>query len=57
MALVQAYADRAAKAEKAKAEPFHTSIPNFFQTDAISRSSQTMARCVMAKRADPLQHA
>ena len=56
--LVQAYADRAAKAEQAKkAEPFVSSILNFFQTDSISRSSQTMARCVLAKRTDPLQHA
>ena len=52
----QAYADRATQESKQTSEPFASSISNFYQTDAISRSSQTMARCVVAKRADPRQH-
>lgn len=30
-------------------EPFASSISNFYQTDVISRSSQTMAKCVQAR--------
>ena len=31
--------------------PFSSSISNFFQTDAISRASSTMAKCVVARQA------
>lgn len=42
------------KGAKASGEPFKRVIENFFFTDAISRSSPTMARCSAAKAAkDP----
>lgn len=33
-----------------KPEPLRSSIDNFFMTDAISRASQTMAKCVLARQ-------
>ena len=39
------------KGSKATGEPFKLPIENFFFTDAISRSSPTMARCSAAKAA------
>lgn len=44
----QAFKDRASKMA-AKAEPFSSSIENFFQTDVISRTSINMAKCVQAR--------
>jgi len=44
----QAFKDRAGKTA-AKAEPFSSSIENFFQTDVISRTSINMAKCVQAR--------
>lgn len=41
----QAFAERA-KAAKAGAEPLATSIAQFYQTDAISRASKVMAKCI-----------
>jgi NADH dehydrogenase (ubiquinone) Fe-S protein 1 len=34
----------------AAGEPLRTTISNFFMTDAISRASQTMAKCVLARQ-------
>ncbi len=45
----QAFADRAGKKATVSKEPFASSIANFYQTDVISRSSQTMAKCVQAR--------
>ncbi len=46
----QAFAERA-KAAKAGAEPLATSIPQFYQTDAISRASKVMAKCIKVRAA------
>lgn len=47
---MQAFA-AASKAGAPLKEPFSSSIANFYMTDTISRSSQTMARCVQARQA------
>lgn len=47
-AVVQALGDKAGA--PAAAEPLRTPISNFFMTDAISRASQTMAKCVLARQ-------
>ena len=47
--VMQAFADRAGKKAAVSKEPFASSISNFYQTDVISRSSQTMAKCVQAR--------
>lgn len=40
------------KADAAPAPgPLVSSVSNFFMTDAISRASQTMAKCVLARQA------
>lgn len=44
----QAFAERA-KAAKASGEPLATSIPQFYQTDAISRASKVMAKCIKVR--------
>ena len=41
----QAFADRAKKAA-ASAAPLTTSVAQFYQTDAISRASKVMAKCI-----------
>lgn len=46
----QAFAERA-KAAKAGAEPLATSIAQFYQTDAISRASKVMAKCIKVRAA------
>lgn len=38
------------KGSKASGEPFKLPVENFYMTDAISRSSPTMARCSAAKK-------
>lgn len=45
----KAFEARAGKV-KAGAEPLATSVGNFYQTDAISRASRTMAACVKARQ-------
>lgn len=45
----KAFAERA-KAAKASGEPLATSIPQFYQTDAISRASKVMAKCIKARQ-------
>ncbi len=45
---VQAFKDRAT-AKTVEKGPFTSSIENFYMTDVISRSSQTMAKCVQAR--------
>ena len=47
---LQAFAERVMKAEQASKEPFKSSIENFYQTDAITRSSSVMAKCVQARK-------
>ena len=47
---MQAFAERAAKVAESMQQPFSTSIKEFFMTDAISRSSQVMARCIQSRR-------
>ena len=49
---LQAFAERVFKG-KADNAPFKSSIENFYQTDAISRSSQVMAKCVIARQKMP----
>ena len=49
---MKAFTDRAGKVA-AKAEPFRSSIENFFQTDVISRTSINMAKAVQARAAMP----
>lgn len=41
----QAFADRAKKAAASEA-PLATSVAQFYQTDAISRASKVMAKCI-----------
>lgn len=41
----QAFADRAKK-EAPSAEPLASSVAQFYQTDAISRASKVMAKCI-----------
>eukprot|EP00891_Asterochloris_glomerata_P004426 jgi/Astpho2/4426/Aster-00042 len=48
----KAFAERVFKG-KADNAPFKSSIENFYQTDAISRSSQVMAKCVIARQKMP----
>ena len=50
--LVQAFLDRASSTTPDK-QPFASSIDNFYMTDVISRSSQTMAKCVQARGTMP----
>lgn len=45
---MQAFKDRS-KAKSVDSQPFTSSIDNFYMTDAISRSSQTMAKCIQAR--------
>lgn len=45
---MQAFMDRAS-ATKPDKKAFVSSIDNFYMTDVISRSSQTMAKCVQAR--------
>ncbi len=47
----QAFAAGAKGQDKGDAAPFVTSIDNYYQTDAISRASSTMAKCVLARAA------
>ena len=47
---VQAFAAGSKKAGQEDAQPFASCISNFFQTDAISRASSTMAKCVIARQ-------
>ena len=54
---VQAFADRQGKKASAGKAVFETPIENFYLTDAISRSSQTMAKCVQARRVMPTDFA
>ena len=49
---LQAFAERVLKGKADKA-PFKSSVENFYQTDAISRSSQVMAKCVVARQKMP----
>jgi NADH-ubiquinone oxidoreductase subunit G, C-terminal len=46
---LQAFASGAQQQAEADAAPFATSIDNYYQTDAISRASSTMAKCTLAK--------
>ena len=46
---LQAFAAGAKVAAKDDGAPFASSIENYYQTDAISRASSTMAKCVLAK--------
>lgn len=51
---MQAFAARAAGDKAAPSQdPFQSSIENFYLTDVISRSSQTMAKCVQAREVMP----
>jgi NADH dehydrogenase (ubiquinone) Fe-S protein 1 len=45
----KAFASGAQQQAEADAAPFATSIDNYYQTDAISRASSTMAKCTLAK--------
>eukprot|EP00887_Chlorella_sp_A99_P004651 scaffold4.g4651.t1 len=45
----KAFAERAAKG-KVSAEPLASGVAQFYQTDAISRASRTMAACVRARQ-------
>ena len=45
----QAFAAGSKQAVQEDSQPFASSIGNFFQTDAISRASSTMAKCVIAR--------
>ena len=47
----QAFVAESEGPSKADPVPFSSSISNFFQTDAISRASSTMAKCVVARQA------
>ncbi|KAK9784934.1 hypothetical protein WJX73_009161 [Symbiochloris irregularis] len=50
----KAFAARAAGDKAAPSQdPFQSSIENFYLTDVISRSSQTMAKCVQAREVMP----
>jgi NADH dehydrogenase/NADH:ubiquinone oxidoreductase subunit G len=42
---------KALQSGSATSAPLASPISNFFMTDAISRASQTMAKCVMARQA------
>ena len=46
----KAFADRVEKKDKAGAEPLGTGVSEFYQTDAVSRASRTMAACVRARQ-------
>lgn len=46
---LQAFAERVLQSEQASQEPFSSSIKNFYQTDAITRNSPVMAKCVKAR--------
>lgn len=46
---LQAFAAGAKQQAAADPAPFATSIDNYYQTDAISRASSTMAKCVLSK--------
>ena len=46
----QAFAAGSKKAAQEDTQSFASSIANFFQTDAISRASSTMAKCVIARQ-------
>ncbi len=48
---VQAFAAGAKSQAKGESTPLATSISNYSQTDAISRASSTMAKCVLARSA------
>lgn len=50
---MQAFADRQGKRASKGQDTFQSSIHNFYLTDVISRSSQTMAKCVQARRVMP----
>ena len=52
---LQAFAERVLKGKADKA-PFKSSVENFYQTDAISRSSQVMAKCVVARQKMPTRY-
>lgn len=39
---------------ESETSPFESPVPNFFMTDVVSRTSQTMARCVQAR--DTMRH-
>ena len=41
----------ASASAKPSSEPLGTTIANFYMTDAISRASQTMAKCVQSRAA------
>lgn len=45
--------DRADKKASPAKDPFTSSVENFYMTDVISRSSQMMAKCVVAKNTMP----
>ena len=47
---MQAFADRSEKKASAGKQPFKSTVSNFYMTDVISRSSQTMAKCVLARQ-------
>ena len=48
---LQAFVAESEGSGQADDVPFSSSISNFFQTDAISRASSTMAKCVVARQA------
>ena len=41
---------KAAKAGGAQAAALQSPVDNFFMTDVVSRASQTMAKCVLARQ-------
>lgn len=47
--VLQAFAAGAGQQAAADGAPFATAIDNYYQTDAISRASSTMAKCTLAK--------
>ena len=47
---MQAFAERSKKAAVGP-EPLASGIAQFYQTDAISRASKVMAKCVRARQA------
>jgi hypothetical protein len=51
MLVSQAFVADSEGSTKADSAPFSSSISNYFQTDAISRASSTMAKCVVARQA------